>query len=163
MQVTRPGTLLVLFGVCAVVGWLATRATFVDLPLLPVTAVPALGALAIAEAATGRHVRNRLTRRRGATKPIAPIAVARLAALAKASSAGAAAIGGLAGGYLVVVLGSLDKTIPARDARVAGATVAAALALVAAAFYLERCCRAPRPPDDEDRTDSGRDTWQWHA
>lgn len=162
---TRPGTLVLLFVICAIVGWLATRATFANLPLLPVTAVPALGALAIAEAATGRHVRNRLTGRRGANKPIAPIAVARLAALAKASSAAAAALGGLAGGYLIVVLGSLDKTIPARDARVAGATTAAALALIAAGLYLERCCRAPRPPDDEDRNDSGRsrDSWQWHS
>lgn len=165
MQMTRPATLAGIFVACAIVAWLAVRPTYANLPLLPITAVPALGALAIAEAAVGRHIRSRLTGRRGAaTKPVAPIAVARLVALAKASSAGGAALGGLAGGYLIFVLGSLDKTIPARDARVAGATVAAAVALIAAALYLEYCCRAPRPPDESD-DESGRpqDTWQWHS
>jgi Protein of unknown function (DUF3180) len=127
--------------------------------------VPALAALALAEAAIGRNVRSRLTGRKSSAKPPAPIAVARLVALAKASSAAAAALGGLAGGYLIYVLRLLDKPLPARDARVAGATLAAALALMAAALYLERCCRAPKPPDDSDDDDSdrSRDTWQWHA
>ena len=163
MQLTRPGTLAAVFAVCAVVAWLATRATFENLPLLPVTAIPALAALAIAETVVGRHVRNRLTGRRQSAKPLAPIAVARLVALAKASSVAASALGGLAAGYLIFVLGSLDKTIPARDARVAGATVAAAFALIAAALYLERCCRAPKPPDDSDEDSQSRDTWQWHS
>jgi hypothetical protein len=165
MQMTRPAALAGIFAVCAVVAWLAVRATFANLPLLPITAVPALGALAIAEAAVGRHIRNRLTRRRGPeTKPVAPLAVARLVALAKASSSAAAALGGLAAGYLIYVLGSLDKTIPARDARVAAATVAAAVALIAGALYLEHCCRAPRPPDESEE-ESGRpqDSWQWHS
>jgi len=163
MQLTRPGTLAGVFALCAIVAWLAVRATFQNLPLLPVTAIPALGALAVAEAFVGRHVRTRLTGRRGASKPLAPIAVARLVALAKASSVAASALGGLAGGYLIFVLGSLDKTIPARDARVAGATVAAAIALIAAALYLERCCRAPKPPDESGEDSESRDTWQWHS
>jgi hypothetical protein len=163
MHMTRPGTIAGIFVLCAIAAWLAVRATFTSLPLLPITAVPALAALAIAEVAVGRYVRNRITGRRSA-KPLAPIAVARLVALAKASSAAGAAIGGLAAGYLVYMLGSLDKTIPARDARVSGVTVAAALVLIAAALYLERCCRTPKPPDDDDddsRRD--RDIWQWHS
>jgi hypothetical protein len=164
MHLTRPGTLAGIFAICAIVAWLATRATFTNLPLLPITAVPALAALALAEAVIGRNVRSRLTGRRQA-KPLAPIAVARLVALAKASSAGAAALGGLAAGYLIYVLRELDKSVPARDARVAGATLASALVLAAAALYLERCCRAPKPPDDSDDDDSrrDRDTWRWHA
>lgn len=163
MRMTRPGTLAGIFAVCAIVAWLATRGTFTNLPLLPITAVPALAGLAIAEAVIGRYIRRRLTGRRPG-KPLAPIAIARLVALAKASSAAGAAIGGLAGGYLVFVLGELSKTIPARDARVAGATVAAALALLAAALYLERCCRAPQPPGDgDDEQEKQRDTWQWHS
>jgi hypothetical protein len=165
MHMTRPGTLAGIFAIFAIIAWLAVRATYTDLPLLPITAVPALGALAIAEAAIGRNVHGRLTGRRKAAKPLAPIALARLVALAKASSAGAAALGGLAAGYLIYVLRDLDKSIPARDARVSGATLAAALALVAAALYLERCCRAPKPPDDSDGDNSGRerDIWQWHG
>src|ERR1700722_1566627 len=160
---TRPGTLAGIFAVCAIVAWLATRSTFAGLPLLPITAVPALAGLAIAEAVIGRYIRRRITGHKGG-KPLAPISVARLVALAKASSAAGAAIGGLAGGYLVYVLGELSKTIPARDARVAGATVAAAIALIAGALYLERCCRAPKPPgeDDDDRQQQ-RDSWQWHS
>ncbi len=162
MHMTRPGTLAGIFAICAVAAWLAVRSTFTDLPLLPITAVPVLAALALAETAIARNVRSRLTGRKVA-KPLAPIAVARLVALAKASSTGAAAVGGLAGGYLIFVLRELDKTMPARDAKVAGATVAAALALIGAGLYLERSCRAPKPPDDsDDESEQPRDTWQWH-
>jgi hypothetical protein len=46
---------------------------------------------------------------------------------------------------------------------VAGVTLAAALALVAAALYLERCCRAPTPPDDSGDDERYRDDhWTWH-
>jgi len=164
MHMTRPGTIAGIFVICAIAAWLAVRATFTSLPLLPITPVPLLAALAIAEAAVGRYVRNRLSGRGAATKPLAPIAVARMVALAKASSAVGAALAGLAGGYFVYMLGSLDKTIPARDARISGAYLAAAVALIAAALYLERCCRAPKPPDDsEDDSERDRDTWQWHS
>jgi len=162
VQLTRPSTLAGIFVLCAVGAWLAVRATFASLPLLPVTTIPALLALALAEAFVGRYVRGRLTGRRPG-KPLAAISVARLVALAKASSAAAAAIGGLCAGFLVYVLGSLDKSIPARDARVAGATVGCALLLMAAALYLEYCCRAPKPPsDDEDDDERQRDVWSWH-
>jgi len=162
MQMTRPGTLAGIFVLCALAAWLAVRVTFASLPLLPIGPIPVLVALALAEALVGRHVRGRITGRTSG-KPLAPIAVARLVALAKASSAGATAVAGLSAGYLTYVLGSLDKTVPARDARVAGITTAAALVLIAAALYLEWCCRAPGPPkddDDEDRRYS--DTWSWH-
>jgi hypothetical protein len=162
VNLTRPGTLAVIFAGCALLAWLAVRATFQNLPLLPVTAIPALAALAIAETVVARNVRGRLTGRRSG-KPAAAIAIARLVALAKASSAAAAALGGLAAGYLAHVLGLLDKPIPARDARVAGATLAAAVALLAAATYLERSCRDPNPPDDDENARDPRDDWQWHS
>jgi Protein of unknown function (DUF3180) len=161
---TTPGMVVATFVIAAIVGWLATRATFVNLPLLPVTAVPALAALALAEAAVGRSVRSRLTGRRKEAKPVAPLAVARLVALAKASSTAAAVLGGLVAGYLVYVLHELDKSVPARDAKVAGVTLAASLALLAAALYLEHCCRAPKPPDDsDDESQNSKDSWQWHS
>ncbi|HEY2641006.1 MAG TPA: DUF3180 family protein [Streptosporangiaceae bacterium] len=162
MNLTRPGTLAVIFAGCALLAWLAVRATFQNLPLLPVTAIPALAALAIAETVVARNIRGRLTGRRSG-KPVAAIAIARLVALAKASSAAAAALGGLAAGYLAYVLGLLDKPIPARDARIAGATLAAAVALLAAAIYLERSCRDPNPPDDDESSRDPRDDWQWHS
>jgi hypothetical protein len=163
MKLTRPGTLAAIFVSCALAAWLIVRATFENLPLLPVTAIPALAALAIAETAVARNIRGRLTGRRPG-KPVAPLAVARAVALAKASSAAAAALGGFAAGYLAYVLGLLDKVVPARDARVAGATLAAALALLAAEVYLERSCRNPNPPeDDDDQASDPRRDWTWHS
>ena len=132
---------------CAVAAWLAVRATFSSLPTLPWTAVPALLLLAAAEALSGRNLRARIQGRRGG-KPLAPIAVARMAALAKASSLGGAAFGGLAAGFLIYTAGFLDVPVPRHDAINAAATVVAAAILVAAALYLEHCCRAPRDSDD---------------
>ena len=137
------------------------RVTFANLPLVPVGPIPVLVALALGEAIVGRNVRGRITGRISG-KPLAPMAVARLVALAKASSVSAAAIGGLLAGYLSYVLGQLDKTIPARDARVAGIALGCALALVAAALYLERCCQAPKPPGDSDEDRPYSDNWSWH-
>jgi uncharacterized protein DUF3180 len=162
MEMTKPGLLAGVFAICAIAAWIATRGTFGSLPLVPLTAVPALAAVAIAEALVGRYIRRRLSGK-GSAKPLAPISVARLVALAKASSLTGAALGGLTAGFLVYVLGELSKAVPARDAGVAGGTLAAAIALIAGALYLERCCRAPDPPDDHDRDHEDRDTWQWHS
>jgi hypothetical protein len=161
MHMTRPSTLAGIFVLCTLGAWLAVRVSFGSLPLLPIGPIPVLVALALAEAVAGRNVRGRITGRISG-KPLAPIAVTRLVALAKASSAAAAAIAGLVAGYLVYVLGQLDKSIPARDARVAGVTAFCALALVAAALYLERCCQAPKPPGDDDEDQPYRDSWSWH-
>jgi hypothetical protein len=158
---TRPGTLAGIFAACALIAWLAVRASFASLPLLPIGAIPVLLGVALAEGVAARYVRGRLSGRRPG-KPLAPIAVARLVALAKASSTAAAVFGGLTAGFLSYVLGSLDKAVPARDARVAGVTVGAAVILLAAALYLEYCCRAPKPPKDNDEDDSYRDRWSWH-
>src|SRR5689334_18983894 len=106
MTPTRIRTLVIAGLVCAVAVWLLLRLVYSSLPPLPWTGVPALALLAIAEAVSGRTVRARLG---GRGTPMPPIAVARMAVLAKASSLAAAIIGGLAAGFLVFVLGSLDK------------------------------------------------------
>ena len=74
-----------------------------------------------------------------------------MAALAKASSLGGAAFGGLAAGFFVYSAGFLNLAVPRGDAINAGITAAAAGTLVAAALYLERCCRTP--PRDRDDAD----------
>jgi hypothetical protein len=150
MRATRPWTLVAVAAACALVVWLIVRVTFTALPPLPWTAVPALLILAIAESFSGRNLQARIQGRRGG-KPLAPIAVARMAALAKASSLGGAVFGGFGAGFLAYTLGSIDKAVPRSDAINAGATLASAAVLVAAALYLEHCCRAPTPPDDEDQ------------
>jgi hypothetical protein len=138
MTPTRPRTLLAVAAVCALVAWLIVRASFSGLPTLPWTAAPAMLLLAAAEAISGRNLQARIQGRRRGGRPLAPIAVARMAALAKASSAGGAAFGGIAAGFLIYTLGLLSVTVPRNDAINAGATVAAAAILVAAALYRER-------------------------
>ncbi len=148
MKPTKVRTLALAALVCAVLAWLLLRLVYASLPPLPWTGVPALVLLAIAEAVSGWNVRARL-RGGGGTK-IAPIAVARMAALAKASSLAAALIGGLAVGFLVYVLGSLDKPSFRTDAVTASVTLGSAMALMAAALYLEQGCRVPTRPDDDE-------------
>ena len=150
MTPTRPWTLLVAAVVCALVAWLIARTAFSSLPTVPWTAAPAMLLLAAAEAVSGRNLRARIRGRRDG-KPLAPIAVVRMAALAKASSAGGAVFGGLAAGFFIYTLGMLSVTVPRNDAINAGATVAAAAILVAAALYLERSCRAPSRNGNDSR------------
>jgi Protein of unknown function (DUF3180) len=143
MTPTRPWTLVAVAAACAVAAWLVVRSRFGELPTLPWSAAPALLVLAAAEALSGRNLRARIQGRRSSGKPLAPIAVVRMAALAKASSLGGAAFGGLAAGFFAYTAGLLNMTVPRGDAINSGITVAAAGILVAAALYLERCCRAP--------------------
>jgi len=154
MKPTKIRTLALVAVVCALLSWLLLRLVYPSLPPLPWTGVPALLLLAIGEAVSGRNVRARL-RGAGGTK-IAPIAVARMAALAKASSLAAALIGGLALGFLVYVLGSLDKPSFRTDAITAGVTLGSAMALMAAALYLEQGCRVPKRRDEDEDSEAPR-------
>jgi uncharacterized protein DUF3180 len=144
MTPTKARTLVLTALICAVGMWLLLRQVYSSLPPLPWSGVPALALLAVAETITGRNVRARLA---GRGTPIPPIAVARIAALAKASSLAAALIGGLAAGFLIYVAGSLDKPAYRSDALVSGATLGAAVLLIAAALYLEQGCRVPPGQD----------------
>jgi hypothetical protein len=153
MTPTRPWTLVAVFAGFGLAVWLVVRMTFASLPPLPWTAVPWMLVLAITEALIGRNLRAKIQGRRGG-KPLAPMAVARMAALAKASSLGGAAFAGFAAGFLAYTAGSLEKIVPRGDAINAALTLGAAAVLVAAALYLEHCCRAPAPPDEDD--DGGR-------
>jgi drug/metabolite transporter (DMT)-like permease len=162
MQPTKAWSLVVVAVCSAVLAWLAARIGFANFPPLPWTAVPALLLLAFGEVLFARHLRMRLRGdlagrppgsrpgSRPGIKPVDPTAVPRVVALAKASSIAAAAFGGLAAGFGIYTLASLDKSIPKHDALVSAVTAVAAIALVGAALYLERVCRSPEPPDDDD-------------
>lgn len=149
MQPTKPWSLLAIGAISAALAWIVVKFTFSSLPPLPWTAVPALILLAIGEFGFGRNIGPRLHGQPGA-KPIQPMAVPRVVALAKASSAAGSAIAGLALGFLVYTIPLIDKPVPGHDALTSGVTMLAAIALVLAALYLERACRAPEPPEDED-------------
>lgn len=136
--------------ICGLVAWLAIRTTFPNLPRLPWTPAPLLLVLALAEAMTGRNLRARILGQRDDGKQLAPMAVARAAALAKASSLGGAVFAGLAAGCLFYSLGLVSLPAGASNAVSAGAILGSAVILIAAALYLERCCRAPTRRNPRD-------------
>jgi hypothetical protein len=152
MQPTKPWSLAITAIACAAIAWAVALVSFASLAPLPWTAVPALVLLAAGELAFARSLRTRMSGRPG-VKPVDPMSVPRVVALAKASSAAAAGIGGLAAGFCIYTLAALDKPVYRHDALVTAFTAAGAIALLAAALYLERCCRAPDPPEDEDDDD----------
>jgi hypothetical protein len=53
------------------------------------------------------------------------------------------------------VLGSLDKPSFRTDAITAGVTLGSAMALMAAALYLEQGCRVPKQRDEDEDASQG--------
>lgn len=151
MRPTRARALLLTAILAAAVTWALLTVVYAKLPPLTWTGVPALLIAAGAEAWAGRDLRARIQGRPGA-KPAPPLFVARIVALAKASSQAAALFAGVSAGFVIYLSGMLDATTPREDMITAGVSFGASLALLAAALYLEYCCRVPRNPD-MDRDD----------
>lgn len=145
MKPTRPGVLVALVTVCAILTWGILQRSYSGLPPLPWTAIPTVLLLALGEAYTGWTTRARILRKEG-TRPVDPLAVARLAALAKASSHAGAVFAGIFAGFVLRVLEQLDMAKPRQDAIVAGGSFLCCVLLIAAALYLEYCCRVPKGP-----------------
>jgi Protein of unknown function (DUF3180) len=150
---TRPRTLLLIGVLAAAVTWALLIAVYSDLPPLTWTLVPALLIGAGAEAWTGRDLRARIQGRNGA-RPAPPLFVARIVALAKASSQTAALLAGVSAGFMGYLSGKLNAPTPRGDLIDASLSLGASLVLLAAALYLEYCCRVPggrgRDRDDDD-------------
>jgi hypothetical protein len=142
MTPTRPSALVVAGLVCAVLTWLLLRVVYNSLPPLPWTGAPALAFAALAELLTARNLRRRILRRDG-TKPPEPLYVSRMVVLAKASSMAGALITGVMAGFVGYLSGLLADSTPKHDIVTAAITAGTALMLVAAALYLEFCCRVP--------------------
>jgi hypothetical protein len=146
---TRVRDLLGYAVAAGLLAWLALRQWYGDLPRLSWFLPLSLGLLAIAEALAGSQLRARIRRRPG-TRPVQPLVAARSLALAKASAIVGALMAGLWGGLLAYALPRLDYlAATGSDARTAGVGVLAAAFLVAAALWLEWCCRAPTPDNDD--------------
>lgn len=90
-----------------------------------------------------RAVREGRAAGRPGIRPLAPLTIARYAMLAKATSPVSAGAVGLYAGYALFLAGDLGA--PGRSDRALLSLFAAgsALALVAAALFLERVCRVP--------------------
>jgi hypothetical protein len=156
MRPTSLSVLVVAGLAAAAVGWLLLSAFYAQMPRLPWLPIIVLGALAVIEATLAQNTAARIQRKPGAG-PVDALAVARYAVLAKASSLAGALFAGFSAGLLAWL--ALEPTRAARDdvpAAIAG--VAAALALVGAALWLERSCRVPERPDQKDGGEQGRQT-----
>lgn len=162
VRFTRARDLAAVAVIAAVGAHLVLLVGYGAVPPLPVLASLPLLALAVVEAAFGYGLRRRIQGgriqggriqgKRDAAPPD-PLTAARAVALAKASSV----LGALMGGAW---LGVVTFLLPRRtDLRAAAADLPAAVvgvlcgaALVAAALWLEHCCRTP---DNGDRSDRG--------
>jgi hypothetical protein len=145
VQPTRPSLLVTFAVIAAAGGYLLASLSYGTLPAVPRTWVVTIVVLAALQWALARSVRARLAGR-PRTTPISPLVVARCAALARAGSAAAALLGGVYLGFGLVTLGSLEKSAYSRDAVTCLVGLLAAALMLAAALYLERVCRVPRPP-----------------
>lgn len=144
MKPTRPGQLLALTVVFALLGYLLSSRAYGSLRL-PAYAPVTLVLLTLVEGGMERVVRTRLAGRAGPrARPIEPMQVARAAVFAKASSiTGAVLLGGYAGIFAWALPRRDELVVAGQAAAVAGASVLASLALVVAALLLERACRVP--------------------
>ncbi|MFQ6394585.1 DUF3180 domain-containing protein [Nocardia sp. KC 131] len=155
LKPTRIWDLLANVVIAAVIAWVATRLTYSNFPPISVYASASLYPVAAIEVALAFVIRSRVNDREigNGTHQLHPITAARAVALAKAS----AQVGSLAAG---VWLGFLCWVLPQRDTLRAAAAdspsavvgMMAGVALVAAALWLEYCCRAPDDPSDDPAT-----------
>lgn len=148
MKPTRATTLLLIIVLAAAVTWAVLDAVYASLPPLTWTGVPALLIAAGAEAWVGRDLRARIQGKRG-TRPAPPLFVARIVALAKASSQTAALLAGICAGFMIYLSGMTGAPTPRADLIDASLSFGACLVLLAAALFLEYCCRVPGGPDDD--------------
>ncbi|MEV4755745.1 DUF3180 domain-containing protein [Micromonospora sp. NPDC049559] len=154
MGPTRPASLIVSGLAAAALAWLLISTFYQDIPGLPWLPAVTIAALAVLEGYAAVNTRARIERRPG-RDPVDPLAVARFVVLAKASSlAGSIFAGFYAGttGWLI-----LEQTRASyNDLPAASTGLAGSLALVGAALWLERSCRVPKRPDDDEREDRDR-------
>jgi Protein of unknown function (DUF3180) len=149
---TRARDLIAAAAIAGVLVNLLLRLSYGDVPTLPQLAGTTLLFFAIAEAVLGNTLRARIQQRPG-SRPVQALTAAKAVVLAKASSLAGAITGGAWLGVLSYVLPLRSELASAASDTVTAAIgVICAAALVAAALWLEYCCRTPDGPDDVDRS-----------
>ncbi|MCX5411759.1 MULTISPECIES: DUF3180 domain-containing protein [unclassified Streptomyces] len=157
MKQLRLGLLAGIFAGAGVLSWGAARLwdALGTLPSVPLAAPIVLAAIAVVLLATALSIRARLRaqrERRPGAKGVEPLMAARALVFGQASALVAALVAGMYGGTGVFLLGSLDVP-PRRDQAIyAGFAVLAGVAVVAAAFFLERVCKLPEDGDNDRNT-----------
>ncbi|MEU3648498.1 DUF3180 domain-containing protein [Lentzea sp. NPDC034063] len=144
MRFTSPRDLAAIALVGALLAHLLLRLAYDTLPPLPVLAGSTLFVIAVVEFVFAFSLRARIQRRAGA-RPVQPLTAARAVALAKASSVLGALMFGAWTGVLIFVIPVRDSFAAASNDLVAAIVgIVAAVALTAAALWLEHCCKTPR-------------------
>jgi hypothetical protein len=149
MGLTNPATLIVAGLATAALTWVLVGSYYGDLPKIPWLPALMVLALAIAEGVLAWTTKARIDRRPGAA-PVDPLAVARYVVLAKASSLAGSIFSGLYTSLLVWLLAQRGQTAANEDVPPTVAGLVAALALVTTALLLERACRVPKRPEDDE-------------
>ena len=153
MRTLRIRTLAGVFVVTGVLSWSGARLwdTFGTLPGVPVAAPIVLALIATALFATALSLRSRLRaqrERRPGAKGVDPLAAARAVVFGQASALVAALVAGMYGGAgAFLVMYKLDEDPRRQQAINAGLSVLAAIAVIAAALFLERVCKLPEDKD----------------
>jgi hypothetical protein len=138
------------FVVVTLVAYLVVRASYAALPSVPTLAGVTFLVLAAVEAVLAHTLKARIGRRPG-TRAVEPLAAARAVALAKASAVAGTVMAGVWVGLLGYVLPRRSVlTAAAGDTPGAAVGLLGAVALVAAALWLQHCCRTPPDSDDPD-------------
>ena len=152
MRELRIRLLAGVFAVAGILSWAGARLwnAIGTLPSVPLAAPVVLAVIAVVLLATAISIRARLKaqrERRPGAKGVDPLMAARAVVFGQSSALVAALVAGMYGGTGVFLLEFLD--IPARrdQAIYAGFSVLAGIAVIAAAFFLERVCKLPE--DDE--------------
>lgn len=148
MSPTRPGPLVGLLVIVALLTWMVVRQFYSELPILPWTAIPTVLLLALGEAYSAWVTKARIDHKPD-TKPVEPLAVARLAALAKASAYAGAVFGGVFAGFGLHTVQLLTRETPRAEFFIAVGSFLSFVILIAAALYLEHSCRIPKGPEDQ--------------
>jgi hypothetical protein len=153
LRPTDPWTLIVVGLAAVALGWVLVSHYYGDIPQIPWLPAFTVFAIAIGEAVLARTTKARIDRRPGAAR-VEPLAVARYAVLAKASSLAGSIFAGFYVGLLIWLLAQRSRlTAASSDIAPTAAGVVAALALVVAALWLERACRVPKRPEDDEKPD----------
>lgn len=153
MKFTKATDLLAIALLGGLVTHIALRFVYATLPPIPRLAATPLVLLAIIEVIMAVQLRARINRRPDTdARPVQPLFAARAVALAKASSVvGSALFGAWVG--MIIYLAPQANSVTAAGADLITALIGAACtaALIAAALWLEYCCKTPNQPKDPDR------------
>jgi peptidoglycan/LPS O-acetylase OafA/YrhL len=151
----RSTTWRLLLAIAVVAGVLSWAVLYVDdsrygdVPDVPWPSAAVLAVFGGSILLVALTLRPRLQRREG-HRPVDPLVSARFGVLSLACSRAGALFAGVYAGFLAMALADLSVPFRRHLAYVSGACVLAALVLVTGGLVLERVCRLPEPPDEDD-------------